>query len=65
MKVTFLGRVIGSLWVFGGGGIAIDLGPKEDTTKIGEILTCVRHHGIDTEDMKGLLGQHGKQIMEI
>lgn len=46
-----------------GAGIAIDPGPKEDTTKIGEILTCVRHHGIDTEDMKGLLGQHQKQII--
>jgi hypothetical protein len=49
----------------GGAGIATDPGLKEDTTKIGEILTCVKHHGIDTEDMKGLLGQHRKQIMEI
>lgn len=64
--MTFLGGVVGSLWDVGGGiGIAIDPGPKEDTTKIGEILTCVRLHGIDTEDMKGLLGQHRKQIMEI
>lgn len=63
--MTFLGRVIGSLGVLGGAGIAIDPGPKEDTTKIGEILTCVSHHGIDTEDMKGLLGQHRKQILEI
>jgi hypothetical protein len=63
--VTFLGRVVGSLWVLGGAGFAIDPGPKEDTTKIGKILTCVRHHRIDTEDMKGLLGQHRKQVMEI
>jgi hypothetical protein len=48
-----------------GVGIAIDRGPKEDTTKIGEILTCVKHHGINTENMKGLLGQHRKQITEI
>jgi len=51
--------------VLGRAGIAIDPGPKKDTTKIGKILTCVRHHGIDTEDMKGLLAQHRKQIMEI
>jgi len=53
------------VWGGGGAGIAIDRGPKEDTTKIGDIVTCVRHHRIDTEDMKGLLGQHRKQVMEI
>lgn len=63
--VTFLERVIRIPWVLDGAVIAIDPGPKEDTTKIGEILTCVRHHRIDTEDMKGLLGQHRKQITEI
>jgi hypothetical protein len=65
VETTFLGRVSGILWVLRGVGIAIDPGPKEDTTKIGEILTCVKQHGIDTEDMKGLVGQHRKQIAEI
>jgi len=51
--------------VLGGARFAIDSGPKEDTTKIGKILTYVRHHRIDTEDMKGLPEQHRKQVMEI
>jgi len=56
---------MGSVSMLGGTGFAIDPSPKEDTTKIGEIVTCVGHHMIDNEDMKGLLGQHRKQVMEI
>jgi hypothetical protein len=65
LKTVFLERVTRVLWVLRGVGITIDPGPKADTTKIGEILTCVRHHGIDTEDMEVLFGQHRKQITEI
>jgi hypothetical protein len=64
LKVAFLGGIYGVLWVLVGRGIEIDPGLKEDMTKIGEILTCGRHHGTETEDMKPLFGQHLNQITD-